>query len=256
MTRLATPPGLHVVRNLVSPVTYRAADEGSDSLGVMIVRFSPFNTWYRIDSWWEGSFMERSVPGAFVRTFNAHNSAKNVDAHNIKTLFNHGSDFHIGDKLLGDILSAREENDGPLTEVDLWDTSYNRDLLPGLKRGAYGSSFMFTTIREEWNEDPGRSDHNPDGLPERTLLENRVFEAGPVTWPASPTASAGMRTASGTDAYYDNLSRRDPDRVTRMRNDLIALRSSGPANGSPTDPSQAHSRGLTAGARRRVLYGL
>lgn len=259
-----TVPELDIVRTTLVRVELRAgADPESDVdvLGVMDVRFSPFNTWYEIDSWWEGRFLERTVPGAFKRTINQHNDPNS--AHNIKTLFNHGMDLHIGDKLLGDIADIREEDDSPVSSVNLWDTSYNRDLLPGLKRGSYGSSFMFRVTKESWDQEPGQSDHNPEGLPERTIKETSTFEAGPVTWPASPTASAGMRCASATDSYYEHLARRDPDRVQRMRERITALRSSRlapsarPADAlateQPDDSAPSRSVGLTPAARRRRL---
>lgn len=235
---------LDIVRYVITPVMFRADDPGADddSLGMMDVRFSPFNSWYRIDSWWEGSFMERTVPGAFKRTIAQHNDPK--QPHDMKTLFNHGMDMHIGDKLLGDIVNSREEKDSPVNTVRLWDTSYNRDLLPGLKRGAYGSSFIFRVTKEEWNNEPEPSAHNPDGLPERTIKETHTLEAGPVTWPASPTASASMnsarqRCASGTDAFYEMLARRNPAHVERMRSQLIALRGSHlPRSEDPTDPAR------------------
>jgi HK97 family phage prohead protease len=264
-----TLPNLDVVRTWHLPVGIRAEDDDSeatdDGLGLMDVRFSQFDTWYRVDSWWEGTFLERTVKGAFKRTIAAHNKARNVDAHNIKTLFNHGMDFHIGDKILGSIESLTEEADSPLSVVRLFDTSYNRDLVPGLRAGVYGSSFMFRTIKEDWNDEPGVSDHNPDGLPERTLKELRVFEAGPVTFPANPDATAGMRCISGTDAYYELLAHRDPQRVDGLRSRLLALRGKdrpapgtrpapGPATARPTDSAARHSGGLTPGERRRRLH--
>ncbi len=263
-----TLPDLDVVRTTLVPCSWRAADASSEreGLGLMDVRFSPFNTWYRVDSFWEGSFLERTVPGAFKRTLAAHNAAQKVDAHNIKTMFNHGMDMYVNQKLLGDIDEIVEEADGPRSSVWLWDTSYNRDLLPGLRSGAYGASFMFRVIKEEWNEEPGKADHNPDGLPERTLKEIRVFEQGPVTWPASPTASAGMRCISATDSYYEALARFDPARVDGMRSQLLALRNqdrpapsgtrpaAGPATVPPTDPAARHSGGMTPAQRREALY--
>ncbi len=271
--QLLTLPDLDVVRTTLIACSFRAAgdttdedvDEPDDSLGLMDVRYSPFNTWYEINSWWEGRFLERTVPGAFKRTIAAHNAAVNKNSHNIKTLFNHGMYWNIGDKLLGDIIEAKEDADSPRSTVRLWDTSYNRDLLPGLRSGAYGSSFMFRVIKEEWDDEPGKSDHNPDGIPERTLKEVRVFEAGPVTWPASPTAAAGMRCMSATDAYYDHLARRDPHRVDLMRSRLTALRQGrsadigtrplgGPAGPEPTDSAVRHSGGLTHAQRRARMY--
>lgn len=256
-------PELTVVRTTLLACEVRD-DSADGSLGDLVTRFSPFNAWYRIDSFWEGSFLERSVPGAFKRTIAAHNAAQRVDSHQIRTMFNHGMDMQIDQKLLGDVVDAREEADSPITITRLWDTSYNRDLLPGLRSGAYGSSFMFRVVKDEWNNEPGVSDHNPDGLPERTLKEVRVFEAGPVTWPANPAASAGMRSISTTDAYYEHLARRDPERVGEMRAKLTALRSErpahagtrndGPAAAEPTDSAPAgHSGGLTHAQRERLL---
>ncbi len=263
-TDTLTRPGLDVVRTWHLPVELRADDESepeqASDLGLMDVRFSTFNTWYRIDSFWEGSFLERTVKGAFKRTINAHNAARNVDAHRMVTLYNHGFDYHIGDKILGEITRSREEADSPVNTVRLFDTSYNRDLLPGLRAGVYGSSFMFRVIKDEWNQEPGVSDHNPDGLPERTLKELRVFEAGPVTWPANPDATAGMRCVSGTDAYYELMARRDPNRVSELRSKLTALRSakaSAPADPRPTDPADdGHSGRQRAAARARRLREL
>lgn len=250
---------LAVVRDVRASAVLRATDDTErEGLGLMEVRFSPFNTWYRIDSMWEGTFLERTVPGAFKRTFDHHRAS---GLSGFKTLFNHGGDLYIGDKLLGDVEALTEENDSPVSLVRLWDTSYNRDLLPGLRSGAYRSSFMFQAIRDEWNEEPGRSDHNPDGIPERTLKEVRVLEAGPVTWPANPAASAGMRCLSGTDAYYESLQRRDPSRVASLR----ALRGDGPAlrrtpqaprpapEVPPVDPAPATRQGLTSAQRREIL---
>lgn len=261
-----TLPGLHVVRATLVACEWRAADDAdSDDLGVLVVRFSPFNTWYEIDSMWEGKFLERTVKGAFKRTIAAHNAATKVDAHSVKTLFNHGMDFNIGDKLLGDIEELKEYPDSPRSTVRLWDTSYNRDLLPGLRRDAYGSSFMFRVIQDEWNDEPEKADHNPDGLPERTIKEIRLFEAGPVTFPANPAASAGMRCVSVTDDYYEQLARREPQRVDLMRSQLSALRESrpadpgtrpddGPAPEPPTDPAARHSDGLAHAHQRRRYF--
>jgi HK97 family phage prohead protease len=271
---LPTLADLTIVRHVLTPVGLRAddetggqdeaAEERSDSLGTMEVRYSRFGVWYEVNSWWEGRFLERVQKGAFKRTLAQHNDANS--SHNIKTLFNHGMDFHIGDKLLGDITSAKEESDSPVHLVNLWDTSYNRDLLPGLRRGAYGSSFMFVVAKDAWDHEPESSDHNPEGLPERTITETRTYEAGPVTWPANPEATSGMRCLSGTDAYYESLAQREPSTVERARARVTALRSAGrlagygapPAVDSPKtepgDSAPSRSHGLSAAERRRRLF--
>lgn len=159
----------------------------------MVGHFSVFNEWTEINSFFEGHFLERIAPGAYKKTFR-----ENRDE--IKPLFQHGMDPQIGDKPLGPIAELREDETGAYYEVDLLDAPYVRDdLLPGLKAGLYGASFRFAMIREEFNQKPDPADHNPQGLPERTLKELRVFEFGPVTFPAYPSATASVRDASLED---------------------------------------------------------
>jgi hypothetical protein len=51
-------------------------------------------------------------------------------------------------------------------------------------------------MHEQFIERPGKSPHNPEGIPERTLKEVDVPEFGPVTFPAYAGATAGLRTVS------------------------------------------------------------
>lgn len=212
---------LDVVRALPPTSLVRATDaeaEPSDVLGVLHGHFSVFDSWYPIRSFWEGEFLESVAPGAFRKTM-----AERRDQ--IVVAFDHGFDPQIGDKVLGPIDDLREDGQGAAYEVGLLDTSYNRDLFPALKRGLYGSSFRFQVIKDEWDDEPERSDYNPDGLPERVIREVRLFEFGPVTYPASPAATAGMRSVIGmTDSFYERLSARDPQRVDSLRSRLVTLR--------------------------------
>lgn len=264
---METLPDLDVVRTWHLPVRADEEPAADGRLATMDVRFSVFDTWYEIDSWWEGQFLERTVRGAFRKTIREHNARKTESA-GVKVLFNHGMDFNVGDKLLGAVESLTEESDSPLGVVALDDTSYNRDLLPGLRRGGYGSSFMFRVIRDEWNDDPGAADHNPKGIPERTIKEIRLFEFGPVTWPANPDATSSLRCVAATDTYYEHLARRDPQRVDGMRSKLHHLRTSrtdrageptrpdrDAAPATPTAPARTgHPGGMTPGERRQRLY--
>lgn len=173
-------------------VELRAADEAS--MPTMVGHFARFNEWTRIESTFEGTFMERIAPGAFSRTIK-----NNLDR--VRVLFQHGRDPQIGDKPLGPIEAIREDDDGAWYEVPLLDTSYNRDLLPGLRAGLYGASFRFSIPdgKDDWNMKPAKSPHNPDGLPERTIREARLMEFGPVTFPAYAGATAGVRSLTFTD---------------------------------------------------------
>ncbi len=172
--------------------------------------FLKFDRWTEINSWFEGHFMERIAPGALKKTI-----GENRDR--IRCLFQHGRDPQVGDKPLGQIEDLREDDEGGYYEVPLFDTSYNRDLVPGLEARTYGASFAFQVIREELDEEPSRSEHNPDGLPERTIKEIRLYEFGPVTFPAYSDATAGVR--SMTDELVFGDIARNPQRFR----DLLAV---------------------------------
>ncbi len=221
------PPKDNIVRANRPGIEVRASTVDG-SIGTLTGHFSVFNAWYEVDSVWEGHFLERVAPGAFKKTF-----AENRDQ--IKVTFNHGQDPQLGDKVLGPIVELREDETGAYYEVPLLDTSFNRDLLPGLKAGVYGASFRFRVMKEEFNQKPGASDYNPEGLPERTIKETAVGEFGPVTFPASASASASVRSL--TDVYVMREFSRDPARMAELIRDT-ALSSDG-ADASHSDEGAA-----------------
>lgn len=247
--------GFEVVRAAPTLVRAKSSDDGMPS---MEVRFSAFGNWYEINSWFEGRFLERTERGAFGKTI-----AESRDK--IKVLFDHGFDPQIGNKVLGSITDLREDPDAAVGDVALFDTSYNRDLLPGLEAGVYGSSMRMRVIKDEWNDEPGRSEHNPEGLPERTIKEVRLMEFGPVTFPANPESTAGVR--STTDTYYERLRAHDPHTVDAVQRARDLRTPTGAAGASTADrdgaagtttqePPQGHSAGLTPTQRRERIINL
>lgn len=200
----------------------RADDDEAGDGTLMFGHFAVFNEWTEIDSWFEGHFMERLAPGAFRKTFR-----ENRDA--IKVLFQHGMDPQIGDKPLGPVDDLREDDTGAYYEVPLLEADYVRnDVLPGLQAGLYGASFRFQVMREEFETEPDPSDDNPSGLPERTIKELRLFEFGPVTFPAYQSATAGVRsteadaTPPAEDAATDEPHHdREPAVVAGVRSHLV-----------------------------------
>jgi hypothetical protein len=260
--------GLYVIRGgaATSTLSSRPAraegdPEPSDGrLGTLVVDFSRFGAWYEIDSFWEGRFIERVQRGSFKKTMAERGSQ-------VKVLFNHGFDMFLDNKALSvpEVLEEREQFahlEGPLFRgtPDL--------IVEGLRAGAYGSSFMFEVLGESWDREPEKSDSNPDGLPERTITEVRLFEAGPVTWPANPGATAGLR--SGVDWYAEQVAKRDHEKYDEMQRSFAAFRAlhglgtpNGGAASSETDPnpdtpasddgSDRHVEGVSAAARARRL---
>jgi HK97 family phage prohead protease len=182
-------------------------DGDADGMPTMLGHFARFDEWTEIDSLFEGQFLERIAAGSFVKTFKQNGER-------IRVLFQHGRDPQIGDKVLGVPEVLREDDEGAYYEVPLFDTGYVRELLPPLEAGAYGASFRFRVLREEINQKPRKSSHNPDRLPERTIKEVEVMEFGPVTFPAYAGATAGIRSL--TDEFTFGRLTDDPRRLLEV----------------------------------------
>jgi HK97 family phage prohead protease len=197
------PRNALVVRAIWPGYELREASNGQ-GMPTLTGHFAVFNRWTEIDSFWEGEFLESIAPGAFARTF------KN-DRAGMRVLFQHGRDPIAGSKPLGPIEDLREDDQGAYYEVPLLDTSYNKDLLPGLRNGLYGASFRFRVMKEQVTEKPDASEHNPKGIPERVIQEAQVMEFGPVTFPAYADATAGVRSL--TDEFILEQFGMDADRL-------------------------------------------
>jgi phage head maturation protease len=181
----------------------------------LVVHFARFNEWTEIDSWFEGRFMEQVAPGAFTES---------IAERAPRITFNHGRDPELGDKLLGHPVTAREDADGGVAEAPLF-AGVPPLLLDGLRAGAYGSSFRFGVDEETIVQRPERSAHNPEGLPERTIVKATVPEVGPVTFPAYANATAGVRSL--TDEFRPaaetvaELAARRPGDLARMIEEVL-----------------------------------
>lgn len=178
---------IRMVELPVAEVEFRASNNtDSASLGTLEGYAAVFNNDTLIDSW-EGTFNERIAPGAFTKTLQDRGDK-------IKVLFNHGFDPSIGDKPLGKPRAMEERSRGLWVEVPLDDTSYNRDLVASLRSGALdGMSFRFSVVREE-------IDDSAD-IPLRTLREVKLYEFGPVTFPAYEATTAGVRAREAYQAW-------------------------------------------------------
>lgn len=210
LTSPETPPRENLFRAMPAIELLRDDDDSDsddDSMPTLAGHFAVFNSWTEIDSIFEGRFLERFSPGAFAKTISESRERMRV-------LFNHGRDPSIGDKVLGPISELGEDKRGAYYEVPMLDTEYNRELIPGLDAGLYGASFRFRVVKEEWLDKPRRSKRNPDGLPERTITEAQVREFGPVTFPAYPDASAGLRSL--TDEFVFGRLAEEPERLREL----------------------------------------
>jgi HK97 family phage prohead protease len=121
---------------------------------------------------------EQIAPGAFAET---------IQQDDVRALFNHNSDFVLGRKQAG-TLTLREDGVGLYIEVVPPDTQWARDLTTTIARGDITQmSFAFTVLEEEF-----RYDREKD-IVYRTLNKVRLYEVSPVTFPAYPQTSVGVR---------------------------------------------------------------
>lgn len=126
-----------------------------------------------------GGFVERIAPGAFAKTL--------AEA-DVKALFNHDANLLLGRSKSG-TLRMEEDEVGLRYEVDLPDTTLGRDLSVLLERGDVSqSSFAFRVVRDDWATDD-------QDRPVRTLVEVKLFDVSPVTYPAYLDTEASMRAA-------------------------------------------------------------
>jgi hypothetical protein len=178
----------HAARQLPVARAMRAEDPGSQP--TMVGHFAVFDVWSEIESLWEGNFMESFAKGAFAKTIQN-------DRAQMRSTFNHGRDPYLGNKVLGSIDVLEEDDTGAYYEVGLY-RGIPDLVMEGLRAGAYGASFRFYVMSEQFTEKPKTSSYNPRGIPERVITEAMVEEFGPVTFPQYPEASAHLRSRSNS----------------------------------------------------------
>lgn len=128
------------------------------------------------DKWSEdlGWFKEKIEPGAFARTI------KNGD---VRALINHDPNLIIG-RTKNKTLRLWEDDKGLGYEVDLPETTYANDLLESIgRKDITQNSFGFQTLQDAWSDD-GK---------QRTLIEVKLFDISPVTFPAYKQTNVKLR---------------------------------------------------------------
>jgi len=117
-------------------------------------------------------------PGAFARTLK-----NNRDQ--IQVLFNHGHDPRYGELPIGTIKDLHEDKRGLKAQVELHDGPDNENIRAALASGALRAmSIQFETMDEDFNTD----------RTERYLKELKLWEFGPVTFPANEGAVATLHS--------------------------------------------------------------
>lgn len=138
-----------------------------------------------------GYFREIIRPGAFKKTIN--------DGADVRALFNHNPNYIIA-RTKSNTLKLSEDGKGLFIEATPPDTTWARDLVTSIKRGDIDQmSFGFKTVKDKWGTENG------DRM--RELLEVRLFDVSPVTYPAYPQTSVSARSILvGQGIDFDTLA--------------------------------------------------
>ncbi len=158
------------------PVEMRVAGEDGRR---MIVGYAAMFDVLSLPLW---GFRERIRPGAFSKT---------IQEADVRALWNHDRNFVLGRTKAG-TLRLHEDDRGLGMEIFPPDTQWARDFMVSIDRGDVDQmSFSFEALQEEWAIE--------DGETVRTLVEVRLFDVSPVTFPAYPQTSVQLRSVLGMD---------------------------------------------------------
>lgn len=127
------------------------------------------------------TFVERVAPGAF---------ASSIDGGDVRALWNHDPNYVLG-RTTAETLRLGEDEHGLAVDILPPDTSWARDLMVSMKRGDVNQmSFGFQVVRDQWETE--KADGQVRNV--RTLLEVRLYDVSPVTFPAYTATSVGVRS--------------------------------------------------------------
>lgn len=211
----------------VPPFEARASDEGD---GLTLEGYGAvFGSPTRIDSW-EGTFDEEISRGAFKKTLKERTPVLQFD---------HGRHPWVGSIPIGSFESLREDATGLHVLARLHDNQLVQPVRDAIQSSAIsGMSFRFQVVKDEWRDVAGKlvkpedvqrilwaSDaDDPDSILKRTLKEVRLFEVGPVVFPAYAETSVGVRSRELVSLLTDPQVRAEVARA------LV---------GTPSEPSDA-----------------
>jgi HK97 family phage prohead protease len=134
-----------------------------------------------------GSYTETVARGAFAKTLKERTPVLQFD---------HGRHPMIGSIPLGTVQKASEDDHGLFIRARLSDNWLVQPVREAIRDGAItGMSFQFEVLRDEWNDDNT----------ERTIREVKLYELGPVVFPAYEATTVGVRSEISDLLACENL---------------------------------------------------
>jgi HK97 family phage prohead protease len=164
----------------IEAVEFRAAKAGSARLveKSMVGYVAVFNIFSTPDL----GFLEVIRPGAFTKT---------LQESDIRALWNHNADMVLG-RNTAKTLELIEDKDGLMAKILLPDNICGADCRESVRRGDVSQmSFRFRTIKDNWFIDDAQG-----GALCRELLEVRLLEVSPCTFPAYAQTSVSVRAVA------------------------------------------------------------
>jgi uncharacterized protein len=213
-------------RELVVPFEFRASDtdDGLTLSGYAAVFNSPTQIADR-----SGEFTEQIAPGAFKRTLN--NSTPVLQ-------FDHGQHPLIGSMPIGSIRKITEDARGLYVEARVFDNWLTQPLRDAIAEQAIsGMSFRFSVVKDT-------KTRAADGSQVRTLNEVRLYELGPVVFPAYADTSVSLRS----------LARQLPDLTALIGTSDESAAGTSDELATTHDPADGHSRTRSRTQRKALAY--
>jgi uncharacterized protein len=173
------------------PFTEFELREDADKPPELVGHASVFNQETVIADWFD-EWREVVAPGAFRKTI------KEAD---IRALFNHDPNIVLGRNKAG-TLELKEDDIGLHTVIMPPDNEWGRPVLDAVRRGdVTGMSISFQVVKQSIE----RPKEGSQELPKRTIKEVKLFDVGPVTFPAFEQTDISARAKAIRDAMQDDV---------------------------------------------------
>jgi HK97 family phage prohead protease len=171
-----------------------------------------------------GEYEETVAPGAFKRSINARKPVLQFD---------HGQHPVLGSIPVGAIEALSEDTRGLFVRARLFDNWMTEPLRDAIREGAIeGMSFRFEVLRDTWEEG--------DELRKRTMKEIRLYELGPVVFPAYADTTVSLRSLAAHVPGL-TLTLADPS----ISNVAAVMANPSPPSSSTSDEPAAEFRGTS-----------
>lgn len=168
------------LENLTRTVEFELRDGPAGDGNTLEGYAAVFDSETVIDSW-EGNFVEKIARGAFKKTIRERTPV---------VQFDHGRHPLVGSIPIAEPPALSEDDRGLFISAPLHDNWLVQPVRDAIKSKAIpGMSFRFTVTKEMWQE-PADS----KSLPVRTIQEVKLFELGPVVFPAYEGTTVGVRS--------------------------------------------------------------